>query len=209
MKAKDMDSVSAVSEIVASNDFADLVTLKDSGITTDARTSAIAGTALRLRVSQRAIEAVSRDKRVKHRFGLLESDGHAIGNIALHIGDELYVSSLDLGAQEIRSAMAEACSARRLPLVLLSETGESQMVLLPASGGLEAFWEAAQIVEVMDVPTFVRTMGEAVNKFIGTLIVELLQEDRRSIAAVRSSYVMSEVLVADLERRLSGYDTIQ
>ena len=61
----------------------------------------------------------------------------------------------------------------------------------------------------MDAPNFVRTMGEVVNKFIGTLIVELLQEDPRSIAAVRSSYVMSEVLVADLERRLSGYDTIQ
>ena len=209
MKNKGIQSTEGVGEIAGSTDLAELVTLTAGNASSDAGTSAIAGTALRVRVSQRALEVVKCDKGVRHRFGVYQDDGYAIGTIALHIESELYVASLDLGSPEVRSAMAEACAAKRLPVVLLSETGETKLVLLSAGGSLQALWEAAQVAKAMDVPTFLRTMSGLIDKLIRAMVLEMLQQDRASIRAVHSSYTMSEMLVADLERRLLGNGTIQ
>jgi hypothetical protein len=207
MKSKGIEGAEDVGEIAGSTDLAELVTLTGGNAGSEAGTPTIAGTALRVRVSQRALDVTKRDKGVRHRFGVYQDDGYAIGTIALHIESELYVVSVDLGSPEVRSAMAEACAAKRLQVILLSETGETKLVLLPAGGSLQALWEAAQRVTPMDVPTFVRTMSGVINRLIGAMVGEMLLQDRASVRAVHSSYTMSETLVADLERRLSGDGT--
>jgi len=209
MKTKKFEGVSGADEIAASTDLADFVILNECKVKTDAQTSTIAGTALRLRVSEGALEVTGRDKRVKHRFGVYQDGGDAIGTIALYIDRELYVASLDLGALEVRSAIAEACSAKRLPVVLLGADGKTELLLLTATEDLRRLWDASQVANVMDVPSFMRMLGAVTRNVIGTLVVEMLKQDRASIRAVRSSYAMSEVLVADLERRLWGNSTLQ
>jgi len=209
MKNTGIEGTEEVGEIAGVTAMAELVTLPSVSVGGEVGTSAIAGTALRVQVSKLALEAARREKRGKHRFGMYQHDRYAIGAVALHIGQELYVVSLDLGSSQGRGALAEACVAKRLPVILQGEDGESEMLLLPADASLQGLWNASQEAHPMNVPTFVRLMKEVIERLIGTVVVELLVQERTSLRTVHSCYVMSEILTADLERRLLGPTSIQ
>lgn len=156
------------------------------------------------RASSTLLALSRREGGLKHRFGVLESDGVVFGVMFIRGVDELHVLVLDVSAPEVRELLAESERNGGMKILLVGDARDMRLMVPHTASDFRTLMLTARTSKTVNTSSFVRHLGDVMRHATSEEVIKLLGMTPDKLTEIQVSCLVTPQRVAEVERFILG-----